>query len=99
MNRTAGPYSIGSTHWNGLSKLIEEAGEVQQVAGKIMGADGGPLHWDGTSVRERLEEEIADVLAACRYVIVHNNLNDARITERMYDKFEIFNKWNKECGK
>ena len=33
---TAGPYSIGSDVWPGLSKLAEESGEVVQVIGKIV---------------------------------------------------------------
>lgn len=29
-------FSIGSKRWPGISKLIEECGEVLQIAGKLM---------------------------------------------------------------
>ena len=31
------PYCIGSDEWNGLSKLIEELGELQQECGIVTG--------------------------------------------------------------
>lgn len=35
-----GSFSLGSRTWPGLSKLVEECGEVLQIAGKIMGTGG-----------------------------------------------------------
>lgn len=95
----AGPYSIGSDHWPGLSKLNEEAGEVVQVIGKIMGTGGRVEHWDGNGdLKERLEEEIGDVMAACSFVVAINKLDREKVAERMARKLIRFNEWHKEQG-
>jgi NTP pyrophosphatase (non-canonical NTP hydrolase) len=91
---TAGPYAIGSDHCPGLSKLAEEAGEVVQVVGKIVGAGGMVKHWDGSDLRERLEEEIADALAACLFVIKVNSLDAERIHKRKDEKLDRFREWH-----
>jgi NTP pyrophosphatase (non-canonical NTP hydrolase) len=92
----APPYSIGSDHWPGLSKLAEEAGEVTQVIGKLLGNGGKLEHWDGTNLKERLEEEIADLEAACFFVRVHCNLDEEKISLRVINKIELFKKWHAE---
>jgi hypothetical protein len=61
---STGEYSIGSNVLPGLSKLVEECGEVVQAVGKIMGAHGFVTHWDGSDLKERLEDEMADLWAA-----------------------------------
>lgn len=91
-----GPYSIGSASWPGISKLIEEAGEVCQVAGKIMGTGGAVNHWDGTDLKVRLEDEIADLMAACKFVIHACGLDSARIGERMSNKRTLFERWHRD---
>ena len=68
----SGPYSIGSKLFPGLSKLIEEAGEMLQVAGKIMGTGGQLIHWDGTNLRQRMFEELADLEAAVQFFAAKN---------------------------
>ena len=88
-------YAIGSTKWPGLSKLIEEAGEVTQVCGKIIALDGGIDHWDGTNLKDRIEEEIADVMAACLFVQEMNNLDMEKIQERIEKKLALFHEWQK----
>lgn len=93
---SAGPYSIGSSHWPGLSKLIEEAGEVQQVAGKIIATNGEVEHWDGTNLRLRLEDEIADVVAACTFMVSANGLDADRVAVRIEEKLRTFEKWHRE---
>ncbi len=90
------PYSIGSNHWAGLSKLIEESGEVVQVCGKLLGTGGEVAHWDGTELRSRLEEEIADLMAACDFVIQHNSLDKHTISKRIIEKLARFEKWHQE---
>lgn len=90
-----GPYSIGGTIWPGLSKLIEEAGEVCQVAGKLIGSSGSANHWDGTDLRVRLEDEIADLMAACHFAIEANDLNIDRISERAGMKLGLFREWHR----
>lgn len=89
-------FAIGSTVWPGLSKLIEEAGEVQQVCGKLLGTGGAHAHWDGTDLRVRLEDEIADVMAACMFVQEANMLNNRRIEERILTKLATFQKWHRD---
>lgn len=92
----AGPYGIGSDMWPGLSKLIEECGEVIQVAGKILGTGGTAAHWDGTDLRERLTEELADLGAAMAFVGDHNDLDADALTERMDTKYALFEQWHTE---
>lgn len=92
---TAGPYSIGSEHWPGISKLIEEAGEVLQVAGKLIATNGESAHWDGTDLRARLVEEIGDLMAACGFVAEANGIADA-VLVRMERKAEQFRAWHDE---
>jgi NTP pyrophosphatase (non-canonical NTP hydrolase) len=93
---SAGPYSIGSNHWPGLSKLIEELGEVGQVAGKLIATNGEASHWDGSNLRERLEEELADLAAAISFVIETNGLDIGRVFERRQRKLEQFHRWHEE---
>lgn len=61
---------------NGLAKLIEECGELQQVAAKKLAYFDTDQHPDGSNLRLRLEEEIADVLAACDLVILTFQLSN-----------------------
>lgn len=89
-------YSIGSEKWNGLSKLIEECGEVVQVGGKIIATGGNFEHWDGTNLRQRIVEEMGDVHAAIRFLIEQNDINISEIVTRSDAKLKLFRKWNKE---
>lgn len=95
----AGAYSIGSATWPGLSKLIEEAGEVMQVAGKIIGAGGDTDHWDGTDLRPRLENELADLLAAIKFVMDKNALNQRIMRKRSEAKQAVFDEWHSQSGR
>lgn len=96
---SAGPYSIGSSHWPGLSKLIEEAGEVQQVAGKIIATGGDAKHFDGSDLRERLTEELGDLIAACNFVALVNGIDYERMQERVNKKLSLFETWHLEQQK
>lgn len=88
-------FMLGSRVWPGLSKLVEEAGEVQQVAGKLMGIGGKPDHWDGTNLRVRMGEEVADLSAACRAFFVLNGFDGAPwVLEREKIKYNLFLKWH-----
>jgi len=82
--------------WPGISKLIEEAGEVQQVCGKLLGTGGAEEHWDGSNLRTRLEDEIADLTAACAFVRIHNKLDIDRIEARAKEKLRLFKQWHEE---
>jgi len=88
-------FAIGSKLWPGISKLIEEAGEVQQVCGKLIATGGVEEHWDGSNLRARLEEEVADLTAALAFVGQVNNLDIHRVEVRAAEKLELFHKWHK----
>jgi NTP pyrophosphatase (non-canonical NTP hydrolase) len=91
----AGPYSIGSQHWPGLAKMAEEAGELVQVAMKLIAAGGGSEHWDGSDVLTRLQDEIADVLAAIDFFTETNGVPiPERFIERRRQKLDLFRRWH-----
>jgi NTP pyrophosphatase (non-canonical NTP hydrolase) len=87
---------IGATDWPGLAKLIEETSELGQVVGKLIAYPGGEHPDLGPPLRERLEDEIADVLAAIMYVRAHNVLDRGRMDARVIEKFERFQRWDHE---
>jgi NTP pyrophosphatase (non-canonical NTP hydrolase) len=93
---TAGPYSIGSDHWPGLAKVIEECGEVIQAAAKVIAANGDGRHWDGSDLRQRLEDELADAQAAIAFAVDMNGLDSGRILNRAADKLAMFRRWHRE---
>lgn len=88
----SGDYSIGSKVWPGLSKMIEECGELLQVAGKLIGSGGETAHWDGTDLRERLIEEMGDVTAALIFFSEHNEVPG--IADRAERKLDLFEEWH-----
>jgi NTP pyrophosphatase (non-canonical NTP hydrolase) len=75
---------------NGLAKLIEELGELGQVIGKKLAAGERDDHPDGKgSLKIRLQDEIADVTAACEFVIRTHNFNAKailKLTEREFNR-------------
>lgn len=87
-------YGIGSDHIPGLSKFIEEAGEANQIIGKIMGLGHMGKHWDGKNLKVHLEDELADLTAAILFVRKHNNLNYRKIEKRIQKKFDRFERWH-----
>lgn len=93
----AGPYSIGSTVWPGLSKVVEECGEVGQVLGKLIGSGGDPNHFDGSDLKTRAEDEIGDLLAALDYFIRRNDLDFGRFMSRRDAKIALFDQWHSEA--
>lgn len=57
--------SLDTLRANGLAKLLEELGELSQVCAKKLAYYHTDEHPDGAgSLRERMQEEIADVAAA-----------------------------------
>lgn len=83
------------TH-GGVSKLIEECGELQQDLGKFLTYGMDQPHPDGKGpMRGRIENEIADVMAACRFVIEKHKLNPDQIYKRMHEKIDLFKSWDK----
>ena len=87
-------FAIGGAEWPGISKLVEEMGEVGQVVGKLMATHGESKHWDADGdLRDRLTEEVGDLLAAVWFVA---EMNDLQITERAQYKYSLFGQWHRE---
>lgn len=81
----------------GLGKLVEECGELSQIAAKKMQYMDTDEHPDGKgSMKNRMEEEIADVLAACAFAIQKFDLEEEKIEERAMNKFFLFSSWDGE---
>lgn len=93
----ASPYSIGSTVWPGLSKVVEELGELAQVLGKIL-ATGHTEHWQG-DLLPHLRDELGDVRAALDYFTIANRLDAHAIIERQAEKFRLFDNWHREAAR
>lgn len=91
---TTRAFAIGDPQWAGISKLVEECGEVQQVCGKLLGTRGAVEHWDGTNLKTRLEDEIADVVAAAFFVTQKNGLDEERMADRVEEKLRRFEEWH-----
>jgi len=88
-------FEIGARQWPGISKLVEECGEVLQIAGKLMGTGGVTLHFSGLDLRRALEEELADLAAAIEFVIDHCGLDRAAIVRRRIEKLARFKEWHR----
>lgn len=88
-------FAIGSSQWPGLGKVAEEAGEVLQVMGKLMGTGGRVDHWDGTNLRQRLAEELGDLLAAADFSSQVNGLGQL-VEKRRRARLALFWKWRNE---
>ncbi len=58
--------------------------------------DGGSDHWDGTNLRLRLQDEIADLQAALEVAIRLNDLDHVAIFERATTKRDTFLRWQVE---
>lgn len=82
----------------GLNKLAEECAELVVVKEKIDGFGSLGFHWDNPDkdLKERLEDEIADVRAAMSFVTVSLGLDDERMWARTDRKLRLFLKWDKE---
>ncbi len=81
----------------GLTKLVEECGELIQVAAKLIAYPDGDHPDRAGGLFMRLEEELGDVLAACRFVSTKLwEVNFQSIDERAKSKFLQYQKWDKE---
>lgn len=80
-------------HWRGIGKLIEESGEMLQLAGKAIPFPVDP-HPDGKGdLRSRFPEEISDLYAALDYFVETNGLPKDTIETRRAQKLETFRRW------
>jgi NTP pyrophosphatase (non-canonical NTP hydrolase) len=81
----------------GLNKLMEECGELVQVAAKKAAYINQNNHPDGAGALDlRMEDEMGDVLAAIQFVSAKLNLSDHDIQARATMKFRTFQNWYKE---
>lgn len=78
----------------GLAKLIEECGELIQIAGKKLACMETDKHWNVSSLSKSLEDEIGDVLAACKFVSGSFNLDKDAIAKRMAYKLDLYLYWD-----
>jgi NTP pyrophosphatase (non-canonical NTP hydrolase) len=84
---------------NGLAKLIEECGELLQAAGKRLAYYHTNEHPDGGDPLDvRLEHEIADVMAACRFYVQTAGLRADAIAVRSTRKLQRFREWHAMPG-
>ncbi len=88
-------FNLSGRSWPGLSKLIEECGEVVQVCGKLLGSNGVIHHWDGSNLKDRIEEELADLGAAIDFVVFWCNLSSEKIEKRRRVKLDKFQEWKR----
>ena len=91
-------FGIGSDLWPGTSKLVEETGEMMQVAGKIMQMGENITHFDGSNLLERAVEELGDLQAAMWFFMQANGLNEDAIRARAEEKLKLFWQWHQERG-
>ena len=94
-------FQFASDVWPGLAKLSEEAGEVVQVIGKIIGTGGTMRFRDGSTIaRSRLLEELADLQAALYFVVKYNLTSAERQArdDRYVAKVALFERWRREEG-
>ena len=82
---------------NGLVKVMEECGELVQVCAKMVQYPDQDEHPDKQGyLLERLENEIADVLATLAYATTRLGLKEERIRTRAHAKTELFESWEAE---
>lgn len=86
-------YTMNNTIWPGLAKVVEEAGEITQVAGKIMACFGQDTYYGGEDLRGHLQEEAADLIASLTYLIEENKLDKKAISKRVRKKLAKYYQW------
>lgn len=90
-------FAIGDQQWPGVSKLVEECGEILQVVGKLMATHGEALHWDGSNLRQRFLEELADLGGAYEFVVGFLSHDErAAVRQRAREKYALFQRWHRE---
>lgn len=87
--------------FDGLAKLSEECGELIQILGKIQQVGDMDIpHWDELIVkqtlRERLCDEMGDVIASLYFVRETYNLDRERIAKRSEFKESLYARWSTE---
>lgn len=78
----------------GLNKLMEECGELIQVAAKLAAYPSG-VHPDGKGdLKDRMVEEMGDVMAACVFVTAKFGLDKRAVGDRTVQKVQRFVEWD-----
>lgn len=79
--------------FRGIFKLTEECGELLTDIGKLAVFPDVP-HPDGKGLmKPRIQDELADVLAAVQYFIENNNFDKYYINDRKEEKLKKFRQW------
>lgn len=78
----------------GLTKLAEECAELAVVCAKKIAYMHTDQHPDGSNLRTRLQEEIADVLASIQFVVDKLKLDDIAIDMNVIKKSDRFHQWD-----
>lgn len=88
-------FAFGDEQWPGIAKLVEECGEVIQVAGKLMMTHGNPAHWSG-DLRPMLVDELGDLLAAIGFVAKWSlsEEEETALNRRCEEKWIKFEAWH-----
>lgn len=80
---------------NGLAKLLEELGELAQVAAKRLAYFHTSTHPDGAGdLNDRMQKEMADVRAASEFVTQTFGLDREAIASRAAQKLQLFQQWH-----
>jgi NTP pyrophosphatase (non-canonical NTP hydrolase) len=83
----------GGVSYRGFYKLVEEMGELLTVLGKLGPFPSGK-HPDGAGdLRARIQDELADVMAAARYFAKEGNFSHSELDKRAASKVAKFNEW------
>lgn len=89
-----GAYNFNGEPLPGLSKAVEEAGELVQVLGKLIATNGSGEHWDG-ELFGRLEMEMGDVYAAMDFILLHwPQVSFSVVADRREEKLRVFKGWH-----
>jgi NTP pyrophosphatase (non-canonical NTP hydrolase) len=80
---------------NGLAKLLEELGELSQVAAKRLAYFHTSTHPDGAGdLNERMRDEMGDVLGAIAFVGEQFGITPADVQQRAARKLKLFRQWH-----
>lgn len=81
---------------NGLLKLLEELGELSQIASKAAIIHPKTKYYDGRDIKARLVEEMGDVLATLEYVVEKMHLSEVSIRKRAARKLKMYKMWEEQ---
>lgn len=81
----------------GLVKLVEECGELTQVAAKRIAYPTGkhPDEYREKPLNRRITDEMGDVMAAIRFTAGKLGLDWSKIMRRSAEKHARFQEWDK----